>query len=192
MRLSLRNMLISFAISLVIFSIAMTCICVGIYQSRIHDRIAAEVADVSHTLPSYQCRYNFSKTSIYLDGSAEFSLSALIAVDEKEKLIIITPFLSELPINYKNGIYFVSSILKAEGDAEISEIVSALTGVTTKNFLRKSFLSEDLGETIEGLIEYFSRTNEGYTVQVVEVLLDENGVADNHKTKEQFFTLVLK
>ena len=192
MRLSLKNMLISFAIALLAFSIVMTCICVGIYRSRIHERIVEGEGSVSHVFPSYRCRYNFSKTTVYVDGSEEFTFGALVGVDEKEKLIVVTPFLSDLPIRYKNSIYFVSSIVKSEGENELLNIISVLTGIVANDILLESFLSYDPVDTVEDLIAYLSQAYEGYTIQKIEVVLDDDGVADNHKTREQFFTFASK
>jgi len=196
MRLSLKNMLISFVAALVVFSIVMTVICVGIYRSGIDERTVSVEGDVSHTLPTKQCRYDFSETGFYWNSDRNFKYAIFVGVVESERLVVYTPILPDLPVRYKNGIYFVSSIVQAEGGDELLNLLTALTGLEVETYSFGDFLSYNPGNTpeeyIESMVDPANANWGGYDTLRIDIILDEDGVADNDKTWEQFFTFETK
>ena len=196
MKLSLKNMLISFVAALLVFSVVMTAICIGIYRSKIGERTVDMEGEVSHTLPTRQCRYDFFDTYLYWNSSRDFQYAVFVGVIEEERLIVYTPISPDLPVQYKNGIYFVSSIVEAEGTEELSDILVALTGIAADNYVNGDFLSYNPGNTadeyVASLVAPTNASWEGYNTMRIDIILDGNGVADNHKTMEQFFIIESK
>lgn len=196
MKLSLKNMLISFVIALVILSVIMTVVCVSIYRSKISAAVSGSEGDVTHTIPSYQSRFDLNKIDLWYDGSDDFHFAVLVGISETEKRITITSISADLPINYKNGIYFVSSVLSLEGTTELVTIAEVITGITAKNCFYADKVgvggNGDVADFTSQIEQMYADRYEGYTCERIEILLDENGVADNHKTREQFFIIESK
>lgn len=192
MRLSLKNMLISFALALVVFSVIMTAICLSIYRSGIDVRTKEPADDISEALPSQKSRYDFSETILYYDTDADngFRFAMLVGISDSRKIITLTPISDMLPVNYKNGIYYASSIYRTEGEGVFSSLALALFGIEPDRVTDMSLLgySEDMDAFYERIENQSLSLHEGFSVERIDIVLDENGVADNDKTIAQFFT----
>ena len=65
MKLSFKQMIVSFAVSLVVFSLVMTVICVGIFNRFVKERTSGNETTVAQSLPTRKTVYNFSDAVIY-------------------------------------------------------------------------------------------------------------------------------
>lgn len=196
MRLSLKNMIISFALALVAFSLVMTVVCVSIYRSQIPVRAEGNDDPIT-ALPSQTSRYDFSQTLLYYDTDAEyqFRFAVFVGISDSRKTVTVTPIFDTLPVNYKNGIYYVSSIYQTEREVMLPSLAEALFGISPDQTIDLGMFGFAAAEDFDGFYEQVQShvrnvmrdAYADYTVKRIDVVLDENGVADNQKTVEQFF-----
>ena len=190
MKISLKNMIISFALSLIVFSLIMIIVCVSIYHSRIDVKTDHEGSAVVGTLVSRSSRYDFSGSHLYYETDSDNNLRFIMVagVSTEEKIVTLTPISASHPINYRDGIYYAASIWQREGEAMLSPLAEALTGLVPE--LHTNVDLEDKNE-LDRFYEQVKQTvldqYKGYSVERIDVILDRNGVVDNEKTVEQFF-----
>lgn len=196
MKLSLKNMLISFALSLVLFSVVMTAVCVSIYRSRIDVRTGEGDGDVSVMLPSRENLYSFSETLLYYaeNGDSGIRYAVFVGISDDDKTVILTPIADTLPVNFKNKVYYVSSITASGG--EIEELVEALIGIKPTESIDVKRFDLEIASTVDGFFaqikEMVQNDYRGYSAKRIDIVSDENGVANIEKTTAQFFTTKTK
>lgn len=195
MRLSLKHMVISFAVALVVLSVVMSVICVSAFRDNVRERPAKGEGIVVEGLPERSFAYDFATASVYyaeVDGA--LSYAALVCISDTDKVITLTPFAATLPIPYQGSIYFVSSICREEGSEALLAVASALTGVEA-DFLveaeRYNISAESAEAFAVDMTELLKGRYEGYEIKRISVVLDRDGVADSKSTAEQFFKVKL-
>ena len=190
MRLSLRNMIISFALSLIVFSLIMTVVCISIYRSMIDVRTDTEGSAVAFALVSRNSKYEFSDARLYFETDADNNIRflSIIGVSEAKKTVTVTSVSATHPIHYKDGIYYVSSVWHEQGQDMLIPLSEALTGLSPQDIASVSSNANDLNGFYEYVKQLASSRYAGYTVERVDVVSDGDGVVDNEKTVEQFFT----
>lgn len=181
MKLSWKQMVISFAAALLIFSLVMIPICVGIFNSRVKERTGAHSGITDGDLPGRNTVYEFSDAVIYYtdDGNA-----VMVCVSEVEKILLLMPISAELPIRYEDKIYFVSSLCEKKGTEELFNIGNALTGIMPDHLFS---VDEEHNDLMKDVLDILKDDYGAYTTETVMVQTDGDGVADYAKTVEQFF-----
>ena len=193
MRLSLKNMIISFALSLIVFSLIMTAICVSIYHSNVAVRFSDNGKQIAASLLSQTGRYDFSETVLYYaqDESSQFRHAVLVGIDTDQQIITLTPISAQLPVYYKDRIYYVRTIYDEQSSGMFPDFIKALTGIVP-NYERDVgqlglFEADSIDDFYAQIREAEIASHEGYTVLRIDVQLDGHGIADNQKTIRQFF-----
>ena len=189
MNLSLKNMLVSFAVALILLSVIMTIVCVSVFRGRVDEGLVPSGGLQADGLPDRRTVYDFSDASVYYaEKNGAVTLAALVCVSDAERVVTVTVLDKSLPVRYKNGIYFISSICEEEGKDALLDVASALTGMepasllaSTENDVSSSSASSFLA-SLSSLYE-----GRGYEVKRVDVITDRDGVADHKATMEQFF-----
>ena len=179
MKLSLKNMVVSFVVGIVLFSVVMAVICSAIFRDRVNEQLADGKGTVINALPERSTIYDFSECSVYYEEQSGVLTSAvLVCVSTEARTIILTPLDAKLPLHFRNGIYFVSSICAQEGVNALSDIASALTGME---------VSKETNLIREDIASYLQTRYPDFTVQTNPVILDKDGIADTEKTVATFF-----
>ena len=189
MNLSLKNMLVSFAVALILLSVIMTIVCVSVFRGRVDEGLVPSGGLQADGLPDRRTVYDFSDAAVYYaEKNGAVTLAALVCVSDAERVVTVTVLDKSLPVRYKNGIYFISSICEEEGKDALLDVASALTGMepasllaSTENDVSSSSASSFLA-SLSSLYE-----GRGYEVKRVDVITDRDGVADHKATMEQFF-----
>lgn len=189
MNLSLKNMLVSFVVALILLSVIMTIVCVSVFRGRVDEGLVPSGGLQADGLPDRRTVYDFSDAAVYYaEKNGAVSLAALVCVSDAERVVTVTVLDKSLPVRYKNGIYFISSICEEEGKDALLDVASALTGMepasllaSTENDVSSSSASSFLA-SLSSLYE-----GRGYEVKRVDVITDRDGVADHKATMEQFF-----
>ena len=191
MRLSLKNMIISFALSMVVFSLIMTIVCTSIYRAKIDIRTDGGADATVKALPTRSERFDFSESYLYykVDADGELQFLVIVGADVEQKTVALMPLDASLPINYRDGIYFVSSSWQRDGASMLMPLAEALTGMTPTlvNANEENLSASTLENFYEQVKESVSSQYSAYSTQRINVILDGNGVIDNQKTIEQFF-----
>ncbi|MBR4874023.1 MAG: hypothetical protein IKV00_09325 [Clostridia bacterium] len=189
MNLSLKNMLVSFAVALILLSVIMTVVCVSVFRGRVDEGLVPSGGLQADGLPDRRTVYDFSDAAVYYaEKNGAVSLAALVCISDAERVVTVTVLDKSLPVRYKNGIYFISSICEEEGKDALLDVASALTGMepvsllaSTENDVSSSSASSFLA-SLSSLYE-----GRGYEVKRMDVITDRDGVADHKATMEQFF-----
>lgn len=181
MKLSWKQMVISFAAALLIFSLVMIPICVGIFNSRVKERTGAHSGIADGELSGRNTVYEFSDAVIYYadDGNA-----VMVCVSDVEKILLLMPISADLPIRYEDKIYFVSSLCEQKGTGELFNIGNALTGIMPDHLFSVDVKHGDL---VKDVLDILKDEYGAYTTETVLVQTDGDGIADCVKTLEQFF-----
>ena len=190
MRISWKSVLISFALSLIVFSVVMTVVCISIFRSQVGVRVDGGNNEASSGLPSQTSRYDFSETRLYYSTNSDDDLrfAAFVGISQSQKVITLTRIDKKLPVNYKNAFYFVANIY---GEQTLSDITYALTGILpdkevdmrTYGFSR----AEDMEEFCQQIESLMQDSYDGYLIEYVDVALDADGMADGAGTMTKFF-----
>lgn len=195
MRLSIKDMIISFVLALVAFSLIMAVVGVSIYRSSVPVRTEDERRDASVYLPSHTCRYDFSETVLYYDlnDAGQFQYAVLVGIDTAQKNIVLMPIAGEVCVSYQNAFYRVSNIFQNDGINAIAEMVTALTGIEPGYHRNANLLgvkpSANIDRFYEQVRDIELASHEGYTADRIDVVCDESGFADREKTVRQFFII---
>ena len=195
MRLSLKHMVISFAVALVVLSVVMSVICVSTFRDNVRERPSKGEGIVVDDLPKRSFAYDFATASVYYaEKDGALSYAALVCISDTDKVITLTPFSATLPIPYQGRIYFVSSICCEEGMEALLDVASALTGVEADSLVEAERYNVS-AETVEAfavdMAELLAGRYEGYDIKRISVVTDKDGVADSKSTAEQFFKVEL-
>ena len=195
MRLSLKHMVISFAVALVVLSVVMSVICVSTFRDNVRERPSKGEGIVVEDLPKRSFAYDFATASVYYaEKDGELSFAALVCISDTDKVITLTPFSAKLPIPYQGNIYFVSSICCEEGPEALLDVASALTGVEADSLVeaeRYNVSAESAEAFAVDMAELLAGRYEGYEIKRISVVPDKDGVADSKSTAEQFFKVEL-
>ena len=179
MKLSLKNMVVSFVVGIVIFSVVMAIICSSVFRGQVNEHLADGKGAVVDSLPERSTIYDFSECSVYYEEQSGALVSAvLVCVSAEEGIITLTPMDAKLPLHFRDGIYFISSICEQEGVSALSDIATALTGME---------MSADPNLIREELASYLQTRYPDFTVKTLPVILDKDGIADTEKTVATFF-----
>lgn len=126
MNISFKNLIFSFVIFLIIFSVLLGIICVGIFDSKV---LVAESKnndsiDVSDIL--------LHKAVVFksLDDS-NLNFFTLVILDKVNKTVYLTPIFDDYLTNYQNnsGVTYVSGAYSSMGDRAIIEIIRTFSGL---------------------------------------------------------------
>ncbi len=185
MRLSLKNILISFVLSLLIFSLAMTVLGIVVYRDSIPVSKNGDPDSTIPYLPMRRATYELSTSSLYYHYDEEGRLKAAVLCGKPAdgKSLLLVPIEPQIAMEYGKEIYFISSICKGENAEALSEVVEAVTGITPKQLVRV-----ENENTVEALLEMVRDKNSGCSEVLVPLITDDSGVLDKQKTIEQFFT----
>ena len=191
MNLSLKHMLISFVAALVLFSVIMTVVCVSIFRDRVDEGLVPSGGLAVDELPVRHTVYAFSDATVYYaEENGCVSLAALVCVSEAERIATVTVLEKSLPVRYKNGIYFVSSICEEEGPDALLNIAEAVTGIGStvlveagKNGVPSGKSAAEFAMALSSLYE----DRYGYDVRPIQVIRGADGVVDHTATIGQFF-----
>ncbi len=127
MNISVKDMIISFAAGLVIFSLLMVFVCVGIFNSEIE--VAA--SDIPHSVENEKIDLHsvviFTVPSL---DSTNLDFAVLAMLDEKGKTLYFTAVYGDYLMNYRNSLSYVSGVYRKLGNSMLPELVKAFSGVT--------------------------------------------------------------
>ena len=195
MRLSLKHMVISFAVALVVLSVVMSVICVSAFRDNVRVHPSKGEGVVVEGLPRRSFAYDFASALVYYaEEDGVLSYAALVCISDTDKVITVTPVAATLPVHYQGSIYFVSSICREEGIEALLDIASALTGVEVDSLVEaeRYHISAESAEVFAvHMTELLKERYKGYEIKRVSVLLDKDGMADSKSTAEQFFKVEL-
>ena len=195
MRLSLKHMVISFAVALVVLSVVMSIICVAVFRDNVSEKRAEGAGIVVEGLPERSFAYDFANASVYYaEKDGTLSYAALVCISDTDKVITLTPFSATLPVHYQGSIYFAFSICREEGIEALLGIASALTGVEADSLVEaeRYHISAESAEAFAvDMTELLKGRYDGYEIKRISVILDKDGVADSKATVEQFFKVEL-
>lgn len=190
MNLSLKNMLVSFVAMLILMSAIMTVVCVSVFRDRVDEGLVPSGGLQADGLPDRRTICDFSDAVVYYaEKNGEVTLAALVCISDAEDVVSVTVLEKSLPVRYKNGIYFVSSICEEEGNDALLNIASALTGMESTVLVEATANGVSSVDSASSFFASLSSLYEadGYEVKRIDVLTDRDGVADHKATIEQFF-----
>ena len=193
MRLSWKNMLISFALALVVLSVAMTVACVAIFNSRVDVRENQAGEEISVGFASQLRKYEFSDVNLYYDLYSDGTLRyvALMGICDGRDTAVITPIDKQLLLVYKDSERSISDIFDEQGEDVLSDIAAAVTGIYPEKSVKvepfggETIASEE--EFVEQIHEIISQQCEKCRFEQIDVVLSADGSLDYEKTKAQFF-----
>ena len=184
MKLSFKQMIVSFAVSLVLFSLVMTVICVGIFNRFVKERTSGNETTVAQSLPTRKTVYNFSDAVIYYQEDWN---AVMVFVCDAEKKLLLMPISESLPMNFENKIYFVSSICEKKGSDALFDIACALSGIKPDHLFSVDTSIDRINQFAEDVLGILKEDYQGYVTETISIQVDENGVADCAGTVESFF-----
>jgi hypothetical protein len=127
MSFSLKNMLFSFALGLVLFSLIMVAVSVSAFNSEV--KVISDdsaITDRQSVITSIDRAIAVKK----IDDDGALDYAVLILFDESSKNISVTPVCGDYLMNYKNSLSYVSGVYKNLGDEAIVELFKALSGIS--------------------------------------------------------------
>ena len=190
MNLSLKNMLVSFVAALILLSVIMTIVCVSVFRDRVDEGLVPTGGLSSDGLPDRRTVYEFSDAVVYYaEQSGAVRFAALVCISDTADVVTVTVLDKSLPVRYKNGIYFVSSICEGEGRDALLDVASALTGMEPSILLDAATNGISRADSASAFFASIASLYEGrgYEVKRIDVITDRDGVADHKATMEQFF-----
>ena len=190
MNLSLKNMLVSFVAALILLSVIMTIVCVSVFRDRVDEGLVPMGGLSSDGLPDRRTVYEFSEAVVYYaEQSGAVRFAALVCISDTADVVTVTVLDKSLPVRYKNGIYFVSSICEEEGRDALLDVTSALTGMEPSTLLDAATNGISRADSVSAFFALIASLYEGrgYEVKRIDVITDRDGVADHKATMEQFF-----
>ena len=190
MHLSVKNMILAFAIGLVVFSLLMTALCVAMFNSEI-DVAKKDAASAIEKQESFSYDNAIAFTVEKSEGGLSFAVLTLI--DTENKTLFLTPMYGDYLIPYKNALSYVSNVYYEMGDKMLPEAIKAFSGVV---------VSQDNVFKLEGVVNYEGFKSvllprlavvaggdfSGYTVKDVELELKENQTENTHEQIKQVDT----
>lgn len=127
MNISVKNMLFAFVTGLIVFSLIMTAICVGKFNSEV------PVAQNKIERPeSSDNTFLLDKAIVFkVSGESETNLNfaVLAMIDMENKNILLTPIYGNYLVPYQSSHSTVSNIYTDVGDNGLVELVKAFSGI---------------------------------------------------------------
>ena len=127
MNIAVKDVLVSFVVGVIIFSLLMLVVCVGIFNSEI-EVSAGEPACISETE-----KINLHKTVVFAVNSEEnskLSLAVFAMFDESRKELYLTPIYGDYLMNYKDSLSYVSNVYAEVGTDMLCELVKSFSGLS--------------------------------------------------------------
>lgn len=200
MKISLKNMIISFILALIVFSLIMTVVCVSIYRAKVDVKTDDVGSSVVGALVARREKYNFSKTALYYSTSSDnaFRFAVIVGISEEEKKLVMTPVERYYAIQYQDAFYFLSSIWEREGERMLEPLAELLTANIPETVSESASLglsrADDMNDFYEQIRAVLAREYQGYSVERIDVVINSESsesaqgrVIDCQKTVEQFF-----
>ena len=129
MNISVKDMIISFAAGLVIFSLLMVFICIGIFNSEIE----VSAFDIPHSVENEKIDLHSAVVfTVPSADDANLELAVLAMLDEKGKTLYFTAVYGDYLMNYRNSLSYVSGVYREVGDSMLPELVKSFSGVTVE------------------------------------------------------------
>ena len=190
MHLSVKNMILAFAIGLVVFSLLMTALCVAMFNSEI-DVAKKDVASIVEKHESFSYDNALAFTVEKSEGGLNFAVLALI--DNENKTVFVTPMYGDYLIPYKNALSYVANVYSEIGNKMLPEAIKAFSGVVVPqdNIFKlegvvnyegfKAMLVPKLAAVVGGDFSV-------YTVKDIELELKENQTKNTHEQIKQVDT----
>ena len=201
MNLSVKNMIFAFVAGLVVFSLLMTALCVGMFNSEISvakgEDVIDENADDKTIDVDGKAIFKIEKT----DGS-ELSFVVLALFDNSEKKILLTPVYGDYLIPYKNALSYISSIYAEMGDEMLPEMVKAFSGIPVDkkdvygvegvvNFEGlKAAVPSLLSKNIDNTKNFSEYTIEDFTLELSDNASDSLKQIDSEKCVLKFRNII--
>lgn len=190
MNLSVKNMILAFAVGLVVFSLLMTALCVAMFNSEI-DVAKKDAVSANEKQESFSYDKALAFTVEKSEGGLSFAVLTL--VDTEAKTVFLTPVYGDYLIPYKNALSYVANVYYEMGDKMLPEAIKAFSGVVVPQ-------SNVLG--LDGVVNYdgfkstilpkLSATVGGdfsdYTVKDLELELKQNQTENTHEQIKQVDT----
>lgn len=129
MNISFKNMLASFVMGIVLFSLIMLCICNGFFNSTV--KVKERPVDAKD---EYGEPIVLSDTIVFQIADAEDDgiLAVLAILDDNSQKMFFTPIYSDLLVPYKESFSYASTLFdEMEKDALIS-IIKTFSGVSVE------------------------------------------------------------
>ena len=175
MNLSVKNMIFAFVAGLVVFSLIMTALCVGMFNSEIEGakNVEGMQAETIETV-------TLDKTIVFkVEKSEGINFIVLAMIDNNSKKILLTPVYGDYLMPYKNALSYVSNVYLELGDGMLPEMVKAFSGLAVSDTAMRS---------VENVVNY-----EGFKSALLSDFSSEisaNGDISEYGIED--FTLVLK
>lgn len=177
MNLSVKNMIFAFVTGLVVFSLIMTAICVGMFNSEVE---VAKSGDIDK--PESAEVISLDKAVAFKVENNEnggISFIVLAMVDNDNGKVLLTPIYGDYLIPYKNALSYVSNVYLEIGDEMLPEMIKAFSGIA---------LGESDIFAVENIVNY-----DGLKAVVLAELADKIGGNQSYSSYEvKDFLLVLK
>lgn len=194
MRISVKNTVISFAISLVIFSIVMAIIGVSVFRDSVDEHLVENGGISVEALPLRESIYDFSRCEVYYsEENGALACAVIVGISDSDRMITVTSIDGTLPIPFQTSNYFVSHICEIEGVNALVSIAEALTGMHAQSVISAKDGGISSASSLNGLTDgveaYLKTKYSGYGVIRISVKMDGDGIADVTKTAEEFFKI---
>ncbi len=126
MNISFKNLIFSFVVCLIIFSILLSIICVGIFDSKV--LVAKSRNDVALEVDNIMLHKAVVFKSLD-DGELDFFV--LVILDKVNKTVYLSPIFDDYLTNYQNnsGATYVRGAYSLAGDRAIIEIIRSFSGL---------------------------------------------------------------
>jgi len=193
MNLSVKNMIFAFAAGLVVFSLIMTALCVGMFNSEIE---VAKKGDIKQS----------EETDILtLDNAVIFKADkkegkgidflVFVMIDNTSKRVLITPVYGDYLIPYKNALSYVSTVYDELGNKAFPKMIKAFSGILVdennifdiENAINydifKANIVSELENNISGDVDWSN-----YQIEDFIVALKENQTDNTHERIKQIDT----
>ena len=160
MNISVKDMLVSFAIGLVVFSLIMVALCCGIFNSQI------KVAKAESPQNEVAYKIDLHKSVIFAIPEKEgdnLYFSVLVMIDQDRKEMYLTPVYGDLLMNYRDSLSYVSGVYEKVGSAALTELVRSFSGLSLEESAVISFKNVmNFTEFKTELYTYFSQNNDDF------------------------------
>ena len=126
MNISIKDVLISFVVGLVVFSLLMLIICVGIFKSEI------DVATSKNTQQSLKQEHIIHKAVIFAvpqSNGEGLKMAVLALYDKKDNELLLSPVYGDYLMNYRASLSYVEGVYKQHWVVALSELFNSISGV---------------------------------------------------------------
>ena len=126
MNISIKDILLSFAIGLIVFSLLMLVICVGIFKSDIDVALSKSPQQGDKQM----CEIHKAVIFVVPQSNGEgLKMAVLAAFDQENRELLLTPVYGDYLMNYRNSLSYVESVYNQNGKLALSELFKSISSI---------------------------------------------------------------